>query len=92
MNKNNTRESCTRIDKPKISEDRSILDKAEKSSLKDQPDLNQVNKNPQNKLPSKNSKINLDFSPFVKSFTNGNTIPTEYDYKKDYQVYQEGKY
>ena len=45
-----------------------------------------------NKEDSKNSKTEIQISPFVKSMSSGVQIPADLDYKKDYSNYLTEKY
>lgn len=45
-----------------------------------------------NKEDSKNSKTEIQISPFVKSMFSGVQIPADLDYKKDYSNYLTEKY
>ena len=73
--------------------DKTVIEKAKDYASNQQLSLSKLVENYLNSLKSKTSKADqITISPFVKSLTNGNTIPAEYDYKKDYQDYLQEKY
>lgn len=73
--------------------DKSIIEKAKAYASDQQVSLSKLVENYLNSLTSNPTKTDeIAISPFVKSLTNGSTIPADYDYKKDYQDYLEEKY
>jgi hypothetical protein len=73
--------------------DKTVIEKAKDYASNQHVSLSKLVENYLNSLTSKTPKADqITISPFVKSLTNGNTIPAEYDYKKDYQDYLEEKY
>ena len=73
--------------------DKSVIEKAKAYASEQQVSLSKLVENYLNALTSKSTeKDEISITPFVKSLTDGNTIPADYDYKKDYQDYLEDKY
>lgn len=73
--------------------DKDIIEKAKAYASDQQVSLSKLIENYLNSLTSNAPKgEEITISPFVKSLTNGSTIPSDYDYKKDYQDYLEEKY
>lgn len=73
--------------------DKGIIEKAKAYASDQQVSLSKLVENYLNSLTSNSPKTDEIFiSPFVKSLTNGPTIPADYDHKKDYQDYLEEKY
>jgi hypothetical protein len=75
-----------------ISIDKTVLDKAKRYALEQNLDLTQKIENFLKSLPHQDPEINFEISPFVRSISTGNTIPNDYDYKKDYRDYLEKKH
>ena len=73
--------------------DKGIIEKAKSYASDQKVSLSKLVENYLNSLSSNTPKADeIAISPFVKSLTNGMTIPADYDYKKDYQDYLEEKY
>ena len=73
--------------------DKEIIEKAKTYASDQQVSLSRLVETYLNSLTSKTSSTNeITITPFVKSITDGNTIPADYDYKKDYRDYLEEKY
>jgi hypothetical protein len=73
--------------------DKGVIEKAKAYAADQQVSLSKLVENYLNSLTSHPPKTDeIAISPFVKSLTNGSTIPADYDYKKDYQDYLEEKY
>lgn len=73
--------------------DKSVIEKAKAYASDQQVSLSKLVENYLSSLTSKpTEKDEISITPFVKSLTDGNTIPADYDYKKDYQAYLEEKY
>lgn len=73
--------------------DKDIIEKAKAYASDRQVSLSKLIENYLHSLTSNAPKgEEITISPFVKSLTNGSTIPSDYDYKKDYQDYLEEKY
>ncbi len=73
--------------------DKDIIEKAKAYASDQQVSLSKLVENYLNSLTSNAPKgEEITISPFVKSLTNGSTIPPDYDYKRDYQDYLEEKY
>ncbi|GAB2496259.1 MAG: hypothetical protein EP311_01780 [Cytophagales bacterium] len=73
--------------------DKTVIEKAKAYASDQQVSLSKLVENYLNSLTSKSTETDeISITPFVKSLTDGNTIPAEYDYKKDYRDYLEEKY
>ena len=73
--------------------DKSVIEKAKAYASDQQVSLSKLVENYLSSLTSQpTEKDKISITPFVKSLTDGNTIPADYDYKKDYQDYLEVKY
>ena len=73
--------------------DKGVIEKAKAYASDKQVSLSKLVENYLNSLTSTTPKTDeIAISPFVKSLTSGTTIPSDYDYKKDYQDYLEEKY
>jgi hypothetical protein len=73
--------------------DKSIIERAKIYASDQKVSLSNLVENYLNSLTTNlPSQKEITISPFVKSLTNGPTVPADYDYKKDYQDYLEEKY
>lgn len=73
--------------------DKGIIERAKMYASDQKVSLSNLVENYLNSLTSDQpSQKEITISPFVKSLTNGPTVPADYDYKKDYQDYLEEKY
>ena len=73
--------------------DKSVIEKAKAYASDQQVSLSKLVENYLNALTSKSrEKDEISITPFVKSLTDGNTIPADYDYKRDFRNYFEEKY
>lgn len=69
--------------------DKSVIEKAKAYASDQQVSLSKLVENYLNALTSKSrEKDEISITPFVKSLTDGNTIPADYDYKRDFRKYQ----
>jgi len=72
---------------------KSIIERAKIYASDQQVSLSKLVENYLSSLTSeRSSQKEIPISPFVKSLTSGTTIPSDYDYKKDYRDYLEEKY
>ncbi len=69
-----------------------IIEKAKNYAAEKKLSLSRLIENYLNSLTSDKTKDDFEISPFVKSFSSGIKIPTDYDYKKDRADYLEEKY
>lgn len=73
--------------------DKGIIERAKMYATDQKVSLSSLVENYLNSLTTNlPSQKEFTISPFVKSLTNGPTVPADYDYKKDYQDYLEEKY
>jgi hypothetical protein len=72
---------------------KSIIERAKIYASDQQVSLSKLVESYLSSLTSEqSSQKEIPISPFVKSLTSGTTIPSDYDYKKDYRDYLEEKY